>query len=60
MIGDLRDDRRDREQGRHPGVVQLANGVDALRSGEPFRATGTDTLADVQTFEALYRRWLAV
>lgn len=31
--------------------------VACLRSGEPFRSSGEDTLADVRVFEDIYRMW---
>jgi hypothetical protein len=29
-----------------------------VRTGQPFRSTGEDTLADVRLFEAIYRAYL--
>jgi predicted dehydrogenase len=32
--------------------------VDCLRTGQPFRSSGEDTLADVRLFEDIYRLWI--
>jgi predicted dehydrogenase len=40
-------------------VEELRHFAQALASGEPFRSSGADTLADVEAFEAIFRRWQA-
>ncbi len=34
--------------------------IHCVRTGEPFRSSGEDTIQDVRIFEAIYRKWLGV
>lgn len=37
---------------------EAAHFIHCVRTGEPFRSSGEDTIQDVRIFEAIYRRWL--